>query len=572
MQDSSEINTHPEDVSNLELNKEITYKDAVKKILVMTSATVPLQIIKTAFPIINSIILSHRSVPIQESAILINSLIDLSYNVMNSPLYYVQTSVGKLNGDPKKQKEIGSATQAGWVVAIGVSTLQIVLLLLSEKILNTIGEDPAITKLVQRFFNLYVVSVPMLSLQLVTDQMALSTDQIYFPVVIQGVALLGYGACAYPLTFGKWGAMNLGIDGASLAMITRGLIYTLFSFGGIAILSLPRRMFSKYRLLYIERNEIFANIKELSVKGIPLFLIISSEIGIMYINNMLITRASSNFLTPQLIISQYQDFLVVFVSAFATAAQKEISNSMAKHKQNIRRLGNVSIGLSSVIPLLYLAMVLINIDLLMKPFINPNDERNKETVQIIKNNRLFLISGLCNLLLNIRYVTTQALIGTGKMDAALLICMLLAWSGIAVGVLLNLVFKMDAILSFNIGLAVGFLISGFAQVVNWIFKSSLASLNASPGKLKKAADSFPSERTALLDDQNDKLEVKTLENRKDESQSSFSFTSCLTRKSSPTMFSPAKLDLLDNDQPPSNAQSFQDYSEMKPPKSFCSLF
>lgn len=511
----------------------ISYKGSIKKIVRVASATLPIQVIKVAFPFLNSIILSHRGVTDRNAALLINSMEDFTRNVMNAPLYYVQTAIGMLNNKKDKGK-IGQTAQAGWLFALLVSIPQVVILVLSKPILDAIGEDRDTTEVVKDFFNIYAISMPLLSLQLVNEQIALSTEKIYFPVVILTCGLITYISLAYPLAFGAWGAPELGIDGTAWAFFCRGIVYTLLSFGGLKILSRPNKMFSPFNLFKWDGEGFLAVLKTLCIKGAPLFLILSSELGIMYVTNILISRLNDKFLTPQLIISQYQDTLLISTWAFAIAAQNEISNNVKINKQNVMRLGNVSIGLSFITPVIYTSIVLFAPQILLIPFIDPNDPENQYTVNLLINDKLLLISAVSYFLLNLRYLTTQALVGIGQTGVVLTVNMLLTWLGVALGA--GMAFggldQDNGIFSLNLGLLVGFFLSGVAQTVHWAYK-------ARPSVLERLEIEAAAKVKELLDESEQSLLTDSAEGEQqiEDEQLFYASVSALNSPNSPAMFS-----------------------------------
>lgn len=451
-----------------------TYRECIKKITWVMTGTLPLQAIKVAFPFINAIIISNLSTTDREAALLISTTEDFLRNVLNSPLFYVQTAVGVLNNESDKHK-IGNTARAAWLLAFLISTPQVVLLVFSKPILNKVVNDSNITNVVRDFFNIYAASTPLLSLQLATEQITLGTEKIYFPLLIQSCGLVVYLSLVFPLTYGS---PKLGIEGTAWAFLARGIAYGLVSFGSLAILSKSERMFAPYNLfdLNATNKEFISTFMQLCLKGAPLFFIICSELGSLYLTNMLISKLSINYLTPQLIISQYQDLLLIPTWAFASAAQNEISNNVKNNKQSIMRLGNVSIALSLIAPAIYTSLTIFSPRLLMRPFISINDPGYQDTLDVLVNEKLFLISAASIALLDLRYVTTQAIIGTRRSSFMLTVNMLLTWIGVAIGAYLAYGKKYNGILSLNLGLMGGFFISALAQLIYWGLKARVSAL------------------------------------------------------------------------------------------------
>jgi multidrug resistance protein, MATE family len=454
--------------------QKIIYRQAAKDLLRIGSATLPLQIIKAAFPFANAIITSKIGSDERNAVTLINAFTDLSNNVFYGPLSQVQTRISSATKD-----EVGREAQGSWIYALVLSLPQILLLTMTKPILTSSGQDSTVTDIVTRFFKIYVGAVPLLGLLLVSEQVGLGTNIIYFPVITQAIGLGSYLLLSTPLALGEFGVPKQGIDGAAYGSLARAAITTTITFGSFAYLSRRGRRLAEYKI-YNRHHDLKTIVVDSLKKGLPLFFIIGSEVGMMYAINMMVGKFDADMLSAQLVVSQYQDIMLIFSSACGTAAQNMVASNLKKNPQHAMVYGNLSVLFSLAPPILFTVLALLIPETLIRIFIDPNDPDDQNIVQMLVDKKLLLISGVTNIAMAIRYVYTQALMGANKIDLALLGNMLTTWIGVCAGITASCYLENDQILYLNIGLSAGFIISGIAQSINWFRKAKNLPLENKP--------------------------------------------------------------------------------------------
>lgn len=451
-----------------------TYPQVFKGIMLNCRGPFGIQLVKGAIPFMYSMILSHLSLntDIKAAGTLINTYDDFVYSVFNAPLYFISTAVGELNNESNESK-IGQTVQAGWLMAICVATPQVILLVSSETILEWCNQTPEVAALVGEFFQIASIAYPFFSMQIVLDKMALTTGHKYLPVISQIIGLSGGLLSTYPVIYGKWGAPDLNFMGISWFFAARASINFFVFLGYLAIsnkIGISNKRwgsFAPYNLFKFKKEGFFSILKMLCKKGLPLSLIYASETGSSYLINMFIGVLGKNQLAAQLVISQYQSLLLIFISTCAESAQITISNTLGTNdKRNIIKYGNVSIALSLIFPVIYVILTLVIPNILIRPFINSGDQNYEEIEKILDQNKLLFIGGI-NLIINsIRIVSTLSLIGAGITGSRLIANMLLAWLGVGLGY--ALAFPANCgIDGLALGFGSGLLISATAQGMYW---------------------------------------------------------------------------------------------------------
>ena len=437
----------------------IPLAQAIGNILRVSSATIPTQFFKIALPFASSTMLARLGPEQRNAATLINAFIDITYFVFNSPLSLTQSLVIKYSAE--QPEKVGPIAQGAWVFAILGSIPQLAILGFSEPILKACGQSPVVIENVKAFFNFYMIGVPFLNMQLVSEQVGLGTKKIYLAPITQAASLVAFVLMAYPLAFGSWDSPKLGLTGVVDGFLVRAAIMTLVSFGTFAVLSRRGEIFAPYELFRYggsERSQAIKDtVKNLFNSGIGLFFLTASEIGILYAATLLIGKSDRNNLSAQLVVGQWTDILLIFSSALGTATQNLISDNMANKKQNIRRYIGLGQASSCVVPLMYTAVVLFNPEILMRPFVN-SDNHNLENTLI--NQKLLLVSALNNWLIGIKYINIQAFVGMGKIrDPLVILSMLTTWISIPIGYALDEHTDWNTTVCYNAGLSIGFIIS-----------------------------------------------------------------------------------------------------------------
>lgn len=486
----------------LEHDRSITYLQALKMIARNAYGPFGVQFIKGAARFANSVILANLSFnpDVRAATTLINTFDDFAFSTLNAPLMYVSTAVGNLNNANDKNR-IGQMTHAGWLLALCCAIPQMTLLFFSKKILDGCGQQPDLTNLVQSFLRISLISAPLLNIQLVSDQMALTTGHKCSPIVARIMSVGGGFLLLYPLAYGRWGAPDLNIEGVAWSLVARGLIYNFIFFSYLAIsnrIGISNAYwgsFKSYNLFKFKKEGFSTAFNLLFQKGLPITAIYASEMGVMYLLNILTGRMGKDELAAQLVISQYSSILLVPVSACGTAVQITISNTLKTSRSNIALFGNITLLVSLIVPAIYILLTLLIPRIIISLFINLEDDNYKYAVTLLTQDKLLLIGGI-NLAFNsLRVVSAQSLIGAGISNLPLVVGMGAAWVGVGLGSILAFVEDLG-MLGLNLGVGVGLFISAIAQIIYWKHKSQF--IRQEPQKDNVTAESTTNLNAGLV--------------------------------------------------------------------------
>lgn len=494
------VDTEPSESATGQKVESITYPQALKAIGYNALGPLGLGLIRGSASFANSAILanSSKNQDVRASTTLINSF-TIASATLNAPLDYVSTAVGELNTENDRGR-IGQMTQAGWLLALCSSVPQIVILISSKAILDASGQNPKLTTLVGDFFNISVIATPLFSLQYVTDQMSLTTGHRALPIISQTLGIGGGLLVAYLLTYGD-SALNSSMDGVAWSFTARAsitsavcLCYLLVS-NKIEIANRKWGDYAPYNLFKFNKEGFFSAFKLLGQKGLPLIAITASETGVVYLLDIIIGRLGVQQLGAQLIISQYQNLLLIPVYACAAAAQITISNSHS-NKKNIMKYGNTSIALSLVVPGMYIILTLSIPRLIMRPFINANDPDYDAIAKLLDNDKLLLIEGF-NLAFNaIRIVSQLSLNGAGVSGWLMVANALSVWLGVGFGYLLAHPANLGMV-GLSLGVGSGLLLSATAQGLYWRHKAKSLALEQENTNATEYSTLFTSQQSNM---------------------------------------------------------------------------
>jgi MATE family multidrug resistance protein len=414
------------------LKSPITSSRALKEIMYQLTGTLPLQLVKGAVPFSYSAILSRLNNNTRAGATLINTLEDFTSMIFNSPLFYVQTFLSKLN-TPENKQYFGQAAQLSILFSLIVAAPQFGILSGSESMMKTSGQKEIVSEIVGDFFDVYRYSVFMLSVQSVCDQLAIASNRLYLPLGVQSAGFVASTLFAYAFANGQWNAPDLGLMGVAWASLLRVSINVALYCGSFATINHMSKEFNALNLFRKNFKGIGGRFKNLLLNGLPLLIVFGSELGATYTTNILVGRLGTTPLQAQLIIAQYQDLMFVPTSAIGSAMQKLIAGSMKEYGNTSKIYGNIGVALSGVIPLAYLLFSLGGPKLLMAPFMNVNNPSNTAVVEKLESDHLMTISAINTLLTALRFGATQALISADNVGIPLVVGMLASWLGVLAG-------------------------------------------------------------------------------------------------------------------------------------------
>lgn len=145
-------------------------------------------------------------------------------------------------------------------------------------------------------------------------------------------------------------------------------------------------------------------------------------------------------------------------------------------------------------------MTLLMPRVLMRPFLDPDKPENAEVVNILTSEKILLIGGINLLLVSVRVISAQALMGADRMGIPLVATMLSTWLGVGLGCLLAFYFGYG-IVGMSLGLGAGLFLSAVSQGIYWRYASHHIARDANQQQLPQLVSNRASDS---VDDQSER--------------------------------------------------------------------
>ena len=448
-------------------------KKLLRELFFVFSGTFPLRAIKTLVPFLATLALVRVGSGEENSEILaasniINTLEDFTSVVFNGPLCFVTTVIGEAMSN-RDYRTVGKEVQIAWSIALICAIPQFVTMHYVKSILQWkhIEQPNYVQSYSETFFHIYLYSVFLLSLSCVTDQAMQTTNRLYYPNIIHLVGLGVTAFLSFGLGLGKFGMPELGVVGIAWALLARAITNFIFLHGHLVWASQNNGYFAPFSI-FKKQTEIWGSFKRQAMNGYGLFLVFASMFAATFLINLRVGNTmGQSALQAQLVINQYQNFMLLPSLGLAAAGQiliakrlkgeEEYENVLSEQRnKEIYFLGNMASFFSAAIPILYGIFSLAAPRLLMRPYFNPDNADNIETVDILDQKKLLLISAGIILLKSIHMCIAQCLMGASKIGFPMLfglasdwLAMALAWGVAKTVVELNLFVGLGEAIAFT---------------------------------------------------------------------------------------------------------------------------
>jgi Na+-driven multidrug efflux pump len=437
-------------------------KSFVREMFFIALGTLPLAVLKGAPTFTNAVLLSRVGNTAGNATTLVQSLVDLLMNTCNAPLQYICTAAGQLNDNGQGPGQHATVLlKSGAAMSFLVVIPQVLVGVFSAAILRGLGQSQDEAQYAQSFFDYYVISMPLSSLVVVANQFFMGFKKVHYPVLTQAIGVLFYGS-SVGVIMASHPTNQEKMAGAGQALVV---------FSGTTCLASLVVLCSRASHFGIrgqgggesdEKQLLKENFSKMLKNGLPLFIVTLSEVGILSLVNFLVGHADTENLRPQLVLTQYQDILLMFSSAMATATQIQLANN-SKDKRAVVETVKNGLLLAMIIPTIYLLIALSAQNKLADPFLSVEGEEAIVDRKILSTNKLFIVSAINSIVMGFRFVATSALMGLDKIDLKLVLNMFSTWLGIIFGVILERCAGLHSILAYNLGLTFGFSFSAILQ-------------------------------------------------------------------------------------------------------------
>lgn len=449
---------------------DVTYKDAIKKVLGVTTPYAFSQLCLMAGDLALVYVLSRVDDDHLAASGLISSVQSLYFGTLSSLIQAVSIEVGSAKGRNTSQgtplTDVGVRYRLGLILSVLLSIPLMAATPFFGKMLIAFDQNKYLADIAQKFFMSRIWGTPFwlgfianLQIMLGLDHSKAATVFVISESVLS--ALAGYAFTLGPLFFPQWDEYGLGYSAAGVSVL-HFLVSTLYL--------RCSRNYSAYGLFSTDMQGGWAAFKELLKTGFSIAAQVSVEQVGFGIASILVGKIGGLYLAAQQAAMLWVWLFLTPAIATAEAMGGIISDhNEAGLKKVTRRLGNSSLGVSIAFSLIGLVLFSVLSDRFTRLLLDPEDSDTPLIISIAKS--LFIIQGVGLVLDSPRNVNIGLLRGLGDKTYPSAQAFVATGLGIGLGYLLafpaNL--KMDGIyIARDVGVAVSLILLTY----RWFKKSA----------------------------------------------------------------------------------------------------
>ncbi len=273
--------------------------------------------------------------------------------------------------------EVRRVTRMGLWLTIGYALLALPALLLSGTLFTLMGQDPQVADYAGRYLSIagWMV-VPALTIAVLRSFLSALEHTSALLWVTVGIALLN-AAFAYALIFGRWGAPEMGIEGAAWAALVTNSVGAL-ALGAYAVWRLP-----EYRLLQRLWRVDPQAMGRVFRLGWPISGQLLAEVGLFASSAILVGWVGAVPLAAHGVALQLASLAFMLHLGLSQAATVRAGQALGRGDRDGLRQGAVAaIALSTGFALLTSAIFVLWPEALLGLFVDPADPARPEVLAV----------------------------------------------------------------------------------------------------------------------------------------------------------------------------------------------
>ncbi len=359
-------------------------------------------------------------------------------------------------------KLIGNYLQQGWTLALVISIPIIILFWHISSFLLFFGQSVAIVQIVQSFFHAYVWGIVPLMFLACNQQLCYGTHKQNLVTVSSLLSVLVFLFFAYALIFGKFHMPRLEVAGLGYAMV----IQMWFAFIFTTVCFYTDSHFKDFDLFHYRAHKDWGSIKQMFKIGWPISLQMSGEVSSFFVVSAMAGWLGINQLAAFQVIAQYIVLIIVPIFAISQASGILIGQACgAKQFHEIKRLGNICIGIGLVLSAISSILFIACPRLLASLYMDVHNPANAQTLHFVVI--LFAVFAVSQIFDTVRNVGTGALRGLYDTKFPMYTGLAGIWLiGIPLGYLFAFTFHWN-IGGIAVGSLIGMIIGSAAVLYRW---------------------------------------------------------------------------------------------------------
>lgn len=435
-------------------------KKASRKIVPLALAMAGTQFLNVASGFLCIIMLAHLGHQVlAASALMISTQVTIMVIGM-SILFTMSLLIGHAYG-AKNFSAIGNLLRQGWMLALIISTITILIFWFIGSILRFFNQSPDLIPLVVQYAHAYVWAVLPFQLAVCNQQLCYGVHQQRLAIISSFCSVTALLISAYILIFGRFGAPALGIKGLGYAVAIQGWI----GFFVLNILMHQRDIFRRFDVFQFKSHQ-WNSLKQIFKIGWPMSFQMTIEMLSFFAFAMMVGWIGANALAATQVVNQYVFLTVVPVFALSQACGITVGQAKgAGDLHEVKNLGYAGMRIALSWALIASVFFITCPKILASLYFDTSDPANAQTLRWVI--WLFIIAAVSQTFDALRNTMTGALRGLFDTRFPMYVGFIALWLvGIPLAYLLAFVLHVG-ILGIALGSAAGMMTGALIILYRW---------------------------------------------------------------------------------------------------------
>lgn len=394
--------------------------DIVKKVLNTTLPLMTSRLLHVAMSFLGIVLVAHLGPTALAASALITATQIPLFLISSSPLFAMGVVIGHAHGG-KRYEEIGEILQQGWLLALIISAIVIIIPLSINKILLALGQNPSLAEVAQQFFSIYAFAIPGILGVMATQQFFIAISKQRLVLYLSVFSSVCFIILAPIFIYGVGFIPGFGVKGLAIA----STIQIWLSFFIHIVICAVKPEFSIYKIFKNRFDYSLRYLKQLIKIGWPISLQFAADLLSLFTLTIIIGWLGQTALAANQIVTQYYILLVVPILTMSQASSILISQARgAKDYHLIHRYDKAAIAIGSSFAMLVALIFILFPHFIVKLYMHSHSE-NSQLLQLAS--MLLVLTGIrlfFDTILEIKIGNLRGLLDTRK---PMLITLLYTW-------------------------------------------------------------------------------------------------------------------------------------------------
>jgi multidrug resistance protein, MATE family len=303
-------------------------------------------------------------------------------------------------------RDVGQVWQQSLLLGAILGSAAMPIFRYSDKAYRMINQPAELTPITQQYFRTFSHGVPAMLMQEGNHQLFAGTENPTPILITNLIQTIATGALGYTLTFGKFGAPNIGVAGLGAA----SSIVSWANLIGTTVYICCNSKYSQYSLLARFRNGNCNTFWIALKKGVPIALQSSAEFFTILASMGMVGWIGGDDLAAAGAVSRWVSIFAIPSIGLNMSTSILVSKAIgANEKQIANQLGVTNMWASQIAPSVGMLMFALCTKQLLNLFVDSTSENYGQILHA--SSSLFIINGVGQFIDSFRAVSLGALIG-----------------------------------------------------------------------------------------------------------------------------------------------------------------